>query len=38
MVTSYEALPEQETVPVTPIDPNDHTPYERPRGHHHHRR
>ena len=32
MVTAYEALPEQETVPVTPIDPNDHTPYVRPRG------
>lgn len=32
MVTGYEALPEQETVPVTPIDPNDHTPYVRPRG------
>jgi hypothetical protein len=34
MVTAYEALPEQETVPVTPIDPDDHTPYVRPRGPH----
>jgi hypothetical protein len=36
MVTAYEALPEQETMPVTPIDPDDHAPYVRPRGPHRH--